>query len=328
MNEADIRPDFLLNRYLELSSRDAEHFFDRVERQDLPCVACASEKHHKQFIKHGFEYALCEQCSTLYQTPRPPLSAFEAFYRNSDSSKFWAEEFFPAVAEARRDHIFRPRAEKLIGLCDEHDIFVENIVDVGAGYGIFLEEWRKKMPKTNFLAIEPSGSLATQCRAKDFIVAQDMVENVLEYKNFADLVVCFEVLEHVFDPVLFVKALAGLARNNGYIFISTLSVEGFDIQTLWESSNSISPPHHINFISIAGFRALFERAGLMVVDISTPGVLDVDIVKNYCKKNSDPYACGRFVYQLLQNDQYAKNFQEFLIKNLMSSHAWILAKKI
>ena len=70
-----------------------------------------------------------------------------------------------------------------------------------------------------------------------------------------------------------------MTRTGGYLFISTLCIDGFDLQLLWDNSSQISPPHHINFLSIKGFQLLFERAGISDISITTPGELDVEIVK-------------------------------------------------
>lgn len=328
MKEGDIRPEGLLNRYLELSAEDAGNYFSGIGRKSISCVACQSFDTKSEFEKNGFAYATCNRCGTLYQTPRPPIEAFEIFYKESESSRFWAEYFFPSVAEARRERIFRPRAELLIQICEANSVNVNNLIDVGAGYGIFMEEWRRYLPETNLLGIEPSASLSGVCRKKGFQVIEEMVENVSSHKNYADLVVCFEVLEHVFDPLSFVKNLANLTKVGGYTFVSTLSVDGFDIQTLWNRSNSIFPPHHINFMSIKGFYELFERAGLEVVSITTPGVLDVDIVRNAYKKMPEIFSNNRFVQHLLANDDTSAKFQEFISKNCLSSHALVFAKKV
>ena len=327
MKETDIRPEKLISRYMELSAEDADKCFKDSSRYAIPCVGCGAQKHNVQFTKNNFEYTQCETCGSLYQSPRPPIDAFEAFYRNSESSRFWAEEFFPAVAETRRSKIFKPRVDRLSDLCSDTGIDVINLVEVGAGYGIFLEEWRDKHPSVNALAIEPSESLANECRAKGFEVIEDIAENVTGCDDHADLVVCFEVLEHVYDPLEFMKVLTKMARPGGFVFISTLCIDGFDIQTLWEKSNSIFPPHHINFLSVDGFEQLFHRAGLENVDVRTPGVLDVDIVRNAARKDSDLLSQNRFVNHILDNDGLADSFQKFLSENKLSSHAWVIGRK-
>lgn len=327
MKESEIRPEVLLRRYLELSEQDAEICFTDVPCLDIPCVACGGQALVSEFKKNNFAYSSCIDCGTLFQSPRPSIAAFEAFYRNSVSSRYWAEEFFPAVAEARREKIFRPRVERLAKLCRTKNISVERLIDVGAGYGIFLDEWRKENPVTQILAVEPSESLAAECRTKGFNVVEEIAENVSGYNNHADLVVCFEVLEHVYDPLSFVQTLSQLAKPGGYVFVSTLCVDGFDIQTLWDKSNSIFPPHHINFLSVNGFKSLFARAGLTEVDVATPGQLDVDIVRNAFKRAPDLMTAQRFLRHVLADQDVATNFQDFLAANCLSSHAWVIGRR-
>ncbi len=168
----------------------------------------------------------------------------------------------------------------------------------------FLDEWRLRFPHTQALAVEPSASLAQECRSKGFAVVEEIVENMVGHDNSADLVTCFEVLEHVYDPLGFVQVLKDLARPGGYVFVSTLGIDGFDLQVLWEKSSQISPPHHINFLSMQGFERLFQRAGLEDITVTTPGQLDVDIVRNATER--DP---------------------ELLDGQRMSSHAWVIGRK-
>lgn len=327
MKEHEIRPEALLNRYIELSAQDAEHCFGDESRIDVGCVACGEDQSIHQFDKNGFAYAQCAVCGTLFQCPRPSIAAFESFYRQSESSRYWAEVFFPAVAEIRREKIFRPRVERLAGLCAENNIQVERLIDVGAGYGIFLDEWRNRFPETQALAVEPSTSLASECRSKGFAVVEDIVENVVGHDNSADLVTCFEVLEHVYAPLDFVRVLAGLARPGGYVFVSTLGIDGFDLQVLWEKSSQISPPHHINFLSVQGFERLFQRAGLADIMVTTPGQLDVDIVRNAAKRDPALLDGQRFLRNLLTDEQNAAAFQNFLAEQRLSSHVWVIGRK-
>ena len=107
-----------------------------------------------------------------------------------------------------------------------------------------------------------------------------------------------------------------MVKPGGYLFISTLCVDGFDLQVLWDKSSQISPPHHINFHSIKGFEKLFERAGLTDVKISTPGQLDVDIVKNFIMSSDESVLQNnRFLKSILDSDNKSDKFQAFLSNN-------------
>ena len=327
MREHEIRPEALLKRYVELSAEDARHCFSDDSRVPVACVACGGIDAAFQFEKNGFEYVRCAACSTLFLSPRPSRAAFEAYYRNSESSRYWAEVFFPAVAEVRREKMFRPRVDRLAGICRERGIRVEHLVDVGAGYGIFLDEWRARFPGTELLAVEPSAPLARECRSKGLTVVEDIVENGTGRGGLADVVTCFEVLEHVHTPLDFVRVLKGLARPGGWVCVSTLCVDGFDLQMLWEKSVQISPPHHINFLSVRGFDQLFSRAGLEAVVVTTPGQLDVEIVRNAAERDPGLLMGHRFLQAMLARDGTPARFQEFLSANRLSSHAWIMGRR-
>ena len=326
MKEYEIRPEELLSKYIELSNYDAESFFTNKVFEESLCIACGGNSTYK-FTKNNFSYCECNDCKTLYLNPRPSLEVFKDFYQHSKSCKYWAEIFYPVVAEIRREKIIKPRVKKLASLLGKVDLNVKSIIDVGAGYGIFLDEWRKISPDAELLAIEPSSNMANKCRENRILTVENIVENVQGYTDSADLVVCFEVLEHVSNPLDFMAALSKLAKPGGYVFVSTLSVDGFDLQVLREKSSQISPPHHINFLSIMGLRKLFGRANMFNVMITTPGQLDVDIVRNAMKKDSSLLEGQSFLKNLLADDGHAQAFQIFLSEQCLSSHAWVLARK-
>jgi 2-polyprenyl-3-methyl-5-hydroxy-6-metoxy-1,4-benzoquinol methylase len=327
MREHDIRPEALLGRYLALCAEDAERFFSGDIRHPVVCVGCGGSASLLEFEKLGFAYLRCQDCGTLFQSPRPDPQALESFYRDSVSSNYWAEVFFPAVAEVRREAIFRPRVDGLAQLCRKRGIAVDTLVDVGAGYGIFLEEWRRQFPAVRAIAVEPSAALARVCRDKGLAVIEDVAENAGTISGTADLVSCFEVLEHVHDPLRFLSALCTIARPGGFVFVTTMTIDGFDLQVLGARSTQISPPHHINFLSLKGIEKLFMRAGLVDVSITTPGRLDVDIVRNALKR--DPHLLDRqtFLRTLVGNDDAASAFQHFLAEHRLSSHVWAIGRK-
>lgn len=328
MKEKDIRPTDVLLEYLRLSALDAKHYFDPARRVAVPCPACGSDDPQYAFEKHGFAYDVCGACGTLYLSPRPPLEEFEAFYNDSPSSLYWANTFSPAVAEVRREKIFVPRVEKISGMCNSRHFFPKMVMDVGAGYGIFLEEWKKVHSGSSVCAVEPGAELAETCREKGIEVLKCFAEHADAWAGRADLLTCFEVIEHAHNPLMFIQALYRLLQSGGQILISGLCVDGFDIQTLWEESNSISPPHHINFMSVRGFEILFKRAGFSEVRIMTPGKLDVDIIKNTFDQNPALAEKNRFANLLIARGGDAReSFQRFLQEHLLSSHCWVFAKK-
>lgn len=328
MREKDIRPAVLFNEYLRLSRKDAEIIFKGQKKKELNCIACDAEDTRTAFFKWGFEYKLCRKCNTLYQSPRPSKESFDRFYRESESAEYWANTFWPAVESNRKTHLIAPKVTRIGKLFGDSGFAPRQVADIGAGSGTFLAEFTRKNPDIVGVAVEPQPDMAARCRDNGFTVYETFVEELPGTDMETDCVLCFEVLEHVWNPMEFVRSLVGTIKKGGGMLFTTLTASGFDIQLLWEHSKSVSPPHHINFLSIDGLRILFERSGLRDIQITTPGELDVDIVRNRLKEDPTVSIQDRFVSGILQkNEGFCNRLQTFLKENQLSSHCWIWARR-
>ena len=327
MKESDIRPQDLFNEYLALAKRDSEIFFaDRASFAEVDCPACGASARKPALEKYGFTYVTCAECDSLYQSPRPTPALFDAYYREAESVRFWSTRFYKDTEEARRVRIFRPRAE-LVGSLVADAAAPGTFVDIGSGYGIFLEEIARLGRFDRVVGLEPNPELAEVCRGKGFTVVQKTAEASDANDLQANFATSFEVLEHVFSPVEFLTAIRNLLAPGGQVLCTTLTADGFDIRVLWERSKSVHPPHHINLMSVEGMRRLFARAGLEVTDISTPGQLDVDIVANMLTEDPS-IEVPRFVSKLLASgDATRQAFQQFLAGNRLSSHIRVVARR-
>jgi SAM-dependent methyltransferase len=326
MREADIRPQDLLNEYLRLSAADARDFFtDPRHFENRPCPGCGADAPMLLFAKNGFDVVVCADCDSRYVNPAPKEKVLDDFYRDSPSTRYWANVFFPAVAEER---IFRPRAQKIGAMLTGLE---KRVIDVGAGYGLLLEEVQDLEPDYAVRAVEPGTDLAAVCRAKNIETFEGFAHDAAtdpDWNGWANLVTSFEVIEHVVDVAGFIDSLAALARPGGLILVTGLCGAGFDIEVLGARSNAVSPPHHLNFISPDGVTALAARTGLDLVDFSTPGQLDIDIVCNTMAEHPDAVADEALREQLLSaSPEERQNLQDVLVTENRSSHMWVIMRK-
>ena len=329
MKEDEIRPAELLDEYFRLLKLDAEELAKQsADFVEVPCPFCGGSRVAESFLKDGFHYRLCVGCGSLYVSPRPPADQLAAYYAGAKAVRFWSEQFYKQTAEARRKKMFRPRAQ-LICKLSEKRLFPDReiFVDVGAGYGLFLQELRSAGLFSRLIGLEPEPRLAAICRKEGFEIAEKWVEQVQEGEFDASAAACFEVIEHVFDPMAFLAGCGRTLKPGGVIVLTTLTIDGFDLQILWEKSRSITPPQHLNFPSLKGMSLLLERAGLVEEEISTPGELDLDIVRNVLKQHPE-ISVSRFVRRLAEADEDVRaEFQQFLRQNRLSSHLRCIARK-
>jgi len=329
MKESDIRPKALFDEYLNLCRKDIEiHFKDRAKFLDVRCPACRSSKISSSFTKDSFTYLECEHCKTLYASPRPPQEMVDSYYRNSASSEFWATTFYKETEAARRDKLFKPKARLIKSIVAQNGITPGALLDVGAGYGTLCEELIALNIFKEVFAMEPSVYLSEVCRRKGLSVIESTIEGMnVKHEAKFDLAVSLELFEHLFSVDLFFNAVSKALRPEGYFIFSTLSGTGWDILVLREHSDSVSPPHHMNFLNPRSIELLAERKGWRVVDLFTPGQLDVDIVVNFAKHNPS-VELDRFAREILVSDEKIQNaFQKFLADNRLSSHMWVVVQK-
>lgn len=325
MKENEIRKKETLDRYFELVKKDVKAFFKYDDFVKVKCPACDGKDHSLEFMKDGFNYVMCRKCSTLFVNPRPPFGSLKKFYSDSESGRFWIDEFFRPVAEIRREKIFEPRAQYISKMLGKDK--GRAIGDIGAGFGLFLEELRKIMPDDRYVAIEPSVQMADICRKKDLDVECRSLEDMEKGKESFDLLTAFELVEHLYDPLTFFRKIHSLLKPGGYLFLTTLNGMGFDIALLWEHSRSIAPPQHLNFFNTLSIRMLLERLDFEIVEISTPGRLDWDIVEGMIKNEN--VNLGRLWRQLAyeSTEECKKRLQGWISENNLSSHMRVIARK-
>lgn len=328
MREQDIRPKEIYKTFIELSEQDAVALFDPAKFVTRDCPACGMAPGETSFTKSRFDYAVCDGCGTLYQTPSPTPADLKTYYISSESARYWAEVFVPSVAESRIEKIVRPRVRDISRICADRGIAVRDVLDVGAGHGIFLQEWRNLHADANLLAVEPNATAADAARVHGIDVIECMAEEASEtWREVADLVTSFEVIEHVFNPGSFARSLYKMCREGGIAVVSGLSVDGFDVQALWDRADAICPPNHINFCSIVGLHRLFTDAGFSRVNVITPGKLDVDIVRNKLAEDAQ-VPVGEFErYIAGQPAEIRESFQQYLARSRRSSHFWVIAHR-
>jgi len=326
IKEEEIRPKKIFDEYLKLTSIDTVTFFKNVNKEEVNCPAC-NKKGKFWANKQGFTYQECSDCLSIYVNPRPPLSAFNNYYRDSPSTKFWATTFYKETENSRREKLWKPKAQMIKDriLKYQKNNPVNFIIDIGGGYGVFDQEISKIM-EIGTIVIEPSVHLAEICRNKDLIVIEKFMENILPHDipTARKCYVSFELFEHLHNPKAFLETVYNNMNSEDFFIFTTLSGMGIDIQLLGPNSNALSPPHHLNFLNPKSVSKLLEDNGFEVLEAITPGKLDMDILKKNKEFINEPYWKNIINYS---SELELDNIQNFIAKSGLSSHMMITCTK-
>jgi len=324
MKEEEIRPKEIFDQYLHLCEKDSRNYFDDAEHANTECPACCSEGDFS-FHKNGFYYAQCPNCQTLFVTPRPSAKAFSKYYTESESAEYWATTFYKHTAEARREKLWKPKAKMVREAMQRFGMLDADVIDIGGGYGIFSEEY-EQLTNKSVIIIEPGPGLAKVCRDRGLKVVEKFLEEVTDddLPQATRFFVSFELFEHLHDPASFFKYLNSIMKPEDLFLFTTLSGTGVDIQVLWEHSKSVSPPHHLNFLNPISVPILLGRCGFEALEITTPGKLDIDIMKN-----SREYVKDRFWKTFLDSasETDIAQWQKLVTDSGWSSHMMTICRK-
>jgi len=327
--ENDIRPDHLMQGQAERFAADIRRLLQYKEQfVDVPCPACGSGNASTAFEKYELNYAVCSDCGTIYINPRPTPAILDMYYATSENYAYWNKCIFPASEEARREMIFRPRAQRLAEICKRYNVQTDVLLEVGAGFGTFCEEVQRIGLFRHVIAVEPTPGLADTCRQRGLDVIQKPIEQVHLERDSASVVASFEVLEHLFSPRDFLHSCASVVKPGGLLVITCPNIKGFDLVVLQASSNTIDV-EHLNYFHAASLSHLTSECGFEVLEVTTPGRLDVELVRKKVLAGELDLSSQPFLRQILMEeyDRVGEVFQQFLAEHRLSSHMWLVARR-
>lgn len=319
IREFEFKPGATLTSYLQLTQDDVKSYFlSRSSLVDCGCPACLGDERSEAFSKFGLKYQECSNCKTLYVSPRPDENAIDEYYRKSKAREFWNQHLLTETEAKRREKLFKPRVQWIIETVEEYFPSAQRFSSINSVHPPFLQELIENDYFKKIRIVTPRADLSHVSCEKDGV--QVVNDAIGAFSNPTDAVTLFEVIDRLSDVNAFAGALEKMLVPGGLCFLTTISISGFDLQVLWDKSNSIFPPDRMNVLSTEGLVLLFERHGFECIELSTPGLLDVQIVANAYKENAS-IEIPRFVRYLIdQRDNDAlQTFQEFLQMNRLSS---------
>lgn len=325
LKESDMRPDFLYNQYKDILKEEITVFFtDQSQFVKINCPGCGGSKSKKAFVKFGFQYCKCPQCSSLFASPRPTDKMLKDFYQNSKAVSFWSKEIAERTKESRYRHKSFSTGHWVLELVDEYLPEAKLFLDYNSKYTDFLSTISEAKKFDRSISIGPELLGQEELFPKEMIIYDDMSL----IKERVHVFTAFEVLERKFDPAGFIKEVYEVCQSGGLFFLTTNTVSGFEYQMLGDKSHRLHPPDRINLLSIEAIFNRLTESGFEVIELSTPGRLDVEIVRNALESNPEVSIPEFFKYILKNRDERTwHSLQDFLQQNRLSSYVRVAARK-
>ena len=209
------------------------------------CPICYSAKAVFFAEKSNFTYYQCRNCLSAFLSEFPSEKKIDTFYQRNF-------RYNAAVNEKE----MRRRANHVLDKLLRFNPSTKTILDIGSGYGFFLEEAEKR--GINALGIEPSDHLFKESKSRKLTVNhQNLKEFIKTNKNKQyDLVTLIHVIEHVNEPKKMLVQLAKLLRPDGILYVETPNTNSFLFEFEKSDYTFLLVPDHLWLFSKKSFKFL------------------------------------------------------------------------
>src|SRR6266481_378978 len=223
------------------------------------CPSCDSAQRHFPFRLHGpYTVARCIECGLHYLYPRLIESAMQEVYRQSSYYEGGACGYAD-TSYTGQEAALRATFKRLLRNLAKRGLTGGDLLEVGCGYGYLLDEARPLFDRR--VGTDFSAEAAKIARAIGAEVFVGGIEQVSPDRKF-DCIVAIQVIEHVYQPLSFVKQLASHTKAGGYIVVATPDIGGALRRTMGRRWPSFKVPEHVVYFDFESLRALMYQGGL------------------------------------------------------------------
>ncbi|HMT09019.1 MAG TPA: class I SAM-dependent methyltransferase [Pyrinomonadaceae bacterium] len=151
-------------------------------------------------------------------------------------------------------------------------------LDIGSGAGSLLTAAAEN--GWNATGTEVSDSAVKALRDRGYNVFHGFLADAgFEAERF-DVVTASEVIEHVDEPLEFVKYVYTILRPGGLFWLTTPHGNGVASRLLHERWSQVEPPVHLHLFTRRGLETLLNRVGFGTVKVYSQGVNPYEIFYN------------------------------------------------
>lgn len=328
-----IRPFYLVDGLREAHKQDSDWFKSRKNNYKVvACPACGSSQFVDFFEKEGAKFLRCSICNMLYLSPRPSKEDYKNFFLISSAAQYFNKAIFPAAQDDRKTNIYKPRLERILSVLQKKApdflCLQENYLEIGAGAGDFASLVYDAHIFNSVTVVEPNPSHAASCRDKKLNTINSPIEEVHNLKEKMGFVASFECIEHICNVDEYIDIIKSMLRNNGILCLTCPNGMGLDVVELREHSTTVDWEHP-NLFSPMAIRIFLQKHGFNILELCTPGILDVELLREAVREGSWTFPPASFLDQVIdrENEGLDTRFQKFLVDNLLSSHMLVIARK-
>ena len=199
----------------------------------------------------------CKKCNHIQIFPVPTINEDKKFYDKNLQDK--NINYFGGIKENRKksyeDTVRRTKMiKKYLKKSDK-------ILEIGSGHGFFIESMYNNGYNITGIEISQEKRNLAKKITKAQILDIDINQNIPKMAKF-NVIVLFHVLEHIVNPIEFLKKIRNLLTKNGKIIVEVPNSDDLQLNNNQKYTEFYWQRAHIHYFNPKKLKFVFKKTGL------------------------------------------------------------------
>jgi len=229
------------------------------------CVICQSKnfKVVSKRVRDSAEHRVvkCRNCGLFQLSPMPSVKEDKEFYdKNQQAKNIKAPTNLNAI---RKNSLYdtKRRADMVSRYVRKN----QTILDFASGYGFFLQEMKRRGYRVTGIEISKERREASARVTKAKVLKINLLENDADLPTF-DCITLFFALEHVNDPIPFLKIIRRHLKKKGRLILEVPNTDDILIAACEGYRNFYWQRAHLLYFNARTLKKAVRKAGFSIVD--------------------------------------------------------------
>ena len=203
-----------------------------------------------------FRYDRCSECRVIF-LQNPP----------DDLEEFYRDDYYrtPSLVELSRA---AERESYQVGHVRRH-VTGGRLVEIGAAWGVFAKQARDAGFDVLCIEMDPRSCRFVEAQLGVRVVESNEPQTVLQHLQPSEVVVLWQVLEHLPDPVATLQAAIDNLAEGGVLVLATPNPESLGFRIMGPRWPHVDAPRHLWLFPMDTVSGWLEARGMRIEEVIT-----------------------------------------------------------
>jgi len=276
------------------------------------CI-CGSRNIKKIMSKFDYDIISCHKCGLAYVYPIPPQKNIDSLYKDYHKDQLKSEGYI----ENRKIGASLLKKRFLTESKFYNIQANPRLLDIGCGLGFFLKEVEDQF---EIYGLEVSPFQVSFTKELGLNVFYGTLLDANFPSNYFDAITMWEVIEHLPNPLEYIKEINRILKPYGILALSTPNFKGITSLITKDKWHLCDPKEHLFYFSYRSIKNILHGNGFIVINavsenVNIPNILRY--IKNENFYTSDIWAERKQYFKKIESNLFLRTCKK-IINNVLN----------